>query len=122
MHDVERRFKDGLELQEGSAVLQGQTLETESLAPVLDQSMLDEENQNTLVNIPVIWFNIFIAAAVMIVLAAIYLLVIRGFNIDPMAIIKGYLDELAEIIATDFQMEFDWENDLSAGALGSIVS
>jgi len=32
------------------------------------------------------------------------------------------LDELAEIIATAFQMEFDWENNLSAGVLGSIGS
>ena len=74
----------------------GEALETESLAPVLDQSMLDEQNQDTLINIPVIWFNIFIAAAVMTVLASIYLLVIRGFNIDPVAIIKAYLDVLAE--------------------------
>ena len=74
----------------------GETLETESLAPVLDQSMLDDENQNTLINIPVIWFNIFIAAAVMIVLASIYLLVIRSFNLDPKAILMAYLDELAD--------------------------
>jgi len=70
--------------------------EAESLAPVLDQSMLDEQNQNTLINIPVIWFNIFIAAAVMIVLTSIYLLVIRGFNIDPLAMLRAYLNQLAD--------------------------
>jgi len=74
----------------------GDGLEAESLAPVLDQSMLDEQNQNTLINIPVIWFNIFIAAAVMIVLTSIYLLVIRGFNIDPLAMLRAYLNQLAD--------------------------
>ena len=74
----------------------GETLETETLAPVLDQSMLDEQDQSTLINIPVIWFNIFIAAAILIVLLSIYLLVIRGFNIDPLAIAKMYLQRLAD--------------------------
>ncbi|MBT8146770.1 MAG: BatD family protein [Gammaproteobacteria bacterium] len=74
----------------------GASLESESLAPVLDQSMLDDENQNTLINIPVVWFNIFIAAAVAVVLASIYLLVLRGFNIDPMAILKAYMNDLAD--------------------------
>jgi hypothetical protein len=74
----------------------GEVLEQESLAPVLDQSMIEEQSENTLINIPVIWFNLFIAAAVLVVLASIYLLVIRGFNIDPYAIIKAQLDTLAD--------------------------
>jgi len=75
---------------------EGEALESESLAPVLDQSMLDGQSDDTLINVPVIWFNIFIAAAVLTVLASIYLLVIRGFNIDPMAILRAYLNALLD--------------------------
>ena len=75
----------------------GETLDSESLAPVLDQTMVDEQNQSSLINIPVIWFNIFIGAALLIVLASIYLLVIRGFNIDPLALLKAYLQKLTDL-------------------------
>ena len=74
----------------------GEVLEQESLAPVLDQSMIDAQNETTLINIPVIWFNLFITAAVLVVLASIYLMVIRSYNIDPKAIIKTYMDTLAD--------------------------
>lgn len=75
---------------------QGEVLDSESAAPLLDQSMLDEQAEATLINIPVIWFNIFLGAAVLIVIGSIYLLVIRGFNIDPMALLRGYYQRFAD--------------------------
>ncbi|MEZ5491859.1 MAG: BatD family protein [Gammaproteobacteria bacterium] len=74
----------------------GEVLEGETAAPVLDQSMLDSQSESTLINIPVIWFNIFIAAAVLIVIASIYLLVIRSFNIDPLALLRNTAKRLAD--------------------------
>lgn len=67
------------------------TSTTESAAPVLDQSMLDQQAEQQLVNVPVIWLNIVITLAVLIVLASIYMLVIRGFNLDPAAWISSWL-------------------------------
>lgn len=75
---------------------EGEALTAEQAAPALDQSMIDAQNESTLINIPVIWFNLFIAAAVLTVLASIYLLVIRGFNIDPLALGRVYLQRLAD--------------------------
>lgn len=75
---------------------EGEALTSEQAAPALDQSMIDAQNESTLINIPVIWFNLFIAAAVLTVLASIYLLVIRGFNIDPLALGRVYLQRLVD--------------------------
>ncbi|MEZ5516087.1 MAG: hypothetical protein R3F41_01245 [Gammaproteobacteria bacterium] len=74
----------------------GRGLESEAAAPVLNQDMIDAQNQSRLINIPVIWFNLFIGAAVLVVLASIYLLVIRSFNISPMDSLRGFARRLAD--------------------------
>ena len=81
---------------EQSVLDNGGELDTEAAAPILDQSMLDAQEETRLINIPVIWLNITITAALLIVLGSIYTLVIRGFNIDPKALIRAFLKSQAE--------------------------
>ncbi len=74
----------------------GEVLESETAAPLLDQEMIDAQNEGSLINIPVVWFNLFIGAAVLVVLASIYLLVIRSFNIDPGALIRAWVQRISD--------------------------
>jgi len=64
-------------------------------APVLDQDMLDQQAQERTVNVSVTLFNAVIAAALLAVLIAIYLLVIRKLDLDPVASLRSYLDNIA---------------------------
>jgi hypothetical protein len=68
---------------------------TAPTAPVLDQTMLDAAEEARLINIPVIWLNIIIGSALLIVLGSIYFLVIRGFNVDPLAMVRAYFQAQA---------------------------
>lgn len=74
----------------------GEELEIEAAAPILDQSMLDAQEESRLINIPAIWLNIIITMALLIVLGSIYMLVIRGFNLDPLALIRAFLQAQVE--------------------------
>lgn len=80
---------------EQTIVDNGEELEIEAVAPVLDQSMLDAQEETRLINIPVIWLNIIITLALLIVLGSIYMLVIRGFKIDPAALFRAFLQAQA---------------------------
>ncbi|MBL4821688.1 MAG: protein BatD [Gammaproteobacteria bacterium] len=81
---------------EQSVVNVGEEFDLGALAPVLDQSMLGAQDETRLINIPVIWFNLLIALALLIVLTSIYMLVIRGFRINPIALLRAFMHAQAQ--------------------------
>ena len=74
----------------------GEEIDISGAAPILDQTMLDTLEEARLINIPILWFNVIIGLALVIVLTSIYLLVIRGFDIDPLALFKAFLYSQAQ--------------------------
>ena len=63
---------------------------TETAAPVLDLSLIEEPGADT-INIPVLWLNLAVVFSVLVVLASIYWLVVRQFNLDPAGMFNAWL-------------------------------